>query len=287
VKAIAPSIVLAALALACTPACSSAQDGIESSEAAVGVASIDDYEFQRDAQGHFVTAGLERIDAMGVALTSTALTNRDKLPDDELLIGAGPEGGSDNRNRYQKDSPVTNPVAATGHLVTFRHFLAKMHKGWADQFAALGFEPCSVDIPVVGKGVIPCTLQKLGNNADPEHGPRVLDVALPDWVTLSIDKPRGFPNGRWLDEQVNDTVLAMGFLKMGGRCPGDKSELAKKKDGVPMCNVETFKNIKLNPPKNDKEFGATFPYLARPWFYDGDKGKPYWPTQRDKPKSKP
>ncbi|HSO32987.1 MAG TPA: hypothetical protein VLT33_10725 [Labilithrix sp.] len=278
-KSIAPSILLIATSLACTPACSSAEESVDGQEAAATESS---YEFMLD------TEGLERIDAMGVALTSTALTNRDR----DLA-------NKDKKNKYQHDSPVTKLPAAVEHLITFRHFLARMHGGWAAQLDRQGFASCSKHVPLLDiEAVIPCTLQKLGTNKTAD-GPRVLDVVLPDWVTLSVDKPLGFPNGRILDEQVNDTVLAMGFLEMGGDCPGDHSGKARIRpyrtgekhvaghdSGIPICNVETFKNIQLNPPKNDRNggvFGSEFPYLANPWFYDEAEGDArYWPTQTRK-----
>lgn len=216
----------------------------------------------RDAYEFDLTGDYEVIDAMGVALTSTSLVNRDRTTANE-----------DNHNKYQNAAPFV-----AGYLLTFRHFLSKMHGAWAAQLRATGFEPCSDEIPVIDvTAVIPCTIQKLRRNATPE-GPRVLDVVIPDWVTLSVDKPLGFPNGRILDEQVTDAVLAMGFLKMGGKCPGDTSNKAEKDaNGVPICNIETFRNMSLNPPKNDRAFSSTFPYLARPWFYDAVKDQEYWP----------
>jgi len=254
-------------------ACSASETEEESDGTELtGAQSIAAYDF--DLQGPF-----ERIDAMGVALTSTALTNRDRK---QVLSTAGP--GDDNKNKFQKDSPVTDVADAAYHLITFRHYLSKMHGGWAAQLRARGFEPCSKHVPILDiEAVVPCTTQRLRRNKDP-NGPIVLDVAIPDWVTLSVDKPLGFPNGRILDEQVNDTVLAMGFLKMGGECPGDTSGKADRNaNGIPICNVETFKNIALNPAKNDREFTATFPYLPAPWFYDETPGWTYWPVTNRKP----
>ncbi len=259
-RSMAVALVLALGAAACTP---QEADGDDSTSQL----TIAAYDFQ-------LAGPYERIDAMGVALTSTALANRDRR---QLFTNDGP--GDDNGNRFQNDSPVTTVGGAVYHLITFRHYLAKMHGGWAAQLRAKGFEPCSQHVPILDiEAVIPCTLQSLRRNHDP-NGPIVLDVAIPDWVTLSVDKPLGFPNGRILDEQVNDTVLAMGFLKMGGACPGDTSGKADlNAAGVPICNVETFKNVALNPPHNDRAFSATFPYLATPWFYDSTRGFEYWPV---------
>lgn len=242
--------------------CGRGADAVDAS----GSASSDAYDF--DLSGPY-----ERIDAMGVALTSTSLTNRDRR---QLVSNDGP--GDDNDNKYQNDSPITDVASAAYHLLTFRHYLAKMHAGWAAQLRSKGFETCSRVIPLLDiESVLPCTTQHVRRN-DIADGPMVVDVTLPDWVTLSVDKPLGFPNGRILDEQVNDAVLAMGFLEMGGECPGDTSGKAPLDEkGIPICNVETFKNIGLNPPSNDRPFSSTFPYLPPPWFYDEAT---YWPTTR-------
>jgi hypothetical protein len=245
------------------------RDAASESDESGGALSESEFVFGSSA-GEF-----ERIDAMGVALTSTALTNRDRRPD-----GQGP--GADNGNAYQNASPYILKF-----LPTFAHYLEKMHAPWDAQLRALGFTPCDKDhlepTTIAGQTwkVLPCTLQKLRSNTSPD-GPRVLDVVYPDYVTLSVDLPLGFPNGRVLDEQVNDAVLAMGFLDMGGKCKGDTSGKAPRDaDGDPICTVQTFQNIGLNPPKNDRHsgsFNATFPYLATPWFYDEEAGHEYWPT---------
>lgn len=256
------------VALFAGSACSAEAPGDDEGDESTDAQTIAGFDFQ-------LPGPYERIDAMGVALTSTALANRDRR---QLFSQNGP--GDDNGNRFQKDSPVADVSDAAYHLLTFRHYLAKMHGGWAAQLRAKGFEPCSRHVPLLDiESVIPCTTQKIRRNKDP-NGPIVLDVAIPDWVTLSVDKPLGFPNGRVLDEQVNDAVLAMGFLKMGGECPGDTSGRADRNAaGVPLCNVETFRNIALNPPKNDREFSPSFPYFATPWFYDVEAGFEYWPTR--------
>jgi len=263
-----PLLAALLLSFAGASACSAEAGGESEGDESTDAQTIAGYDFQ-------LAGPYERIDAMGVALTSTALANRDRR---QIFTQNGP--GDDNGNRLQKDSPVTEVSAAAYHLVTFRHYLAKMHGGWAAQLRAKGFEPCSRHVPLLDiESVIPCTTQRIRKNHDPS-GPIVLDVAIPDWVTLSVDAPLGFPNGRVLDEQVNDAVLAMGFLKMGGECPGDTSGKAdRNRDGVPICNVETFKNVALNPPKNDRDFVPTFPYVPTPWFYDAEPGYEYWPKR--------
>jgi hypothetical protein len=222
---------------------------------------------------------MARVDAMGVALVSTVLMNRDRRP-----------SGEDNQNQYQIDTPDVQKNPRT--LLTFVHFLRTLHKYWREQLEAVGFEPCSKDI----LGIVtptPCTLAKLRFDEDPnKEGPRVIDAVLPDYITLDFDEPNRFPNGRTPWEPISDKVFALGFLKMGGKCPGldtmlgvpeESKRRVLRKDGVPICTVETFADAHLQVHENDRPFFPNqFPYLARPWFYPAaTNGTPYyWPTAR-------
>ncbi len=273
--------VLAALsAVGC-----SKSDEDEGSGAAL---SDSDYVFQIPA----ANVKLKRVDAMGVALTSTVLMNRDK----------------DNDNRYQEATPDVQLHANT--TVSFLKMLRRLHTYWRDQLKDLGFEPCSPGaIPVYGIPVsglaVSCTLQKFKfDEESKEDGPRTIDVVMPDYITLDFDEPLRFPNGRTPWESISDKILAMGFLEMGGNCsgldraPGITDEVkrrvprngnknyrtrtsdGKELVGEPICTVETFVNIGLQVAENDRPFKqTTFPYLAEPWFYGKSTDGPsyFWP----------
>jgi hypothetical protein len=202
---------------------------------------------------------------MGVALLSTVLMNRDRTPQ-----------GEDNDNQYQVDSPDVQNNPKT--LLTFVHFLRALHKYWHDHLEDMGFEPCSRSF--LGATIAtPCTLQRLRFDEDAnKEGPRVIDAVLPDTIALDFDEPLRFPNGRTPWEAISDKVFALGFLKMGGKCPGldrlpevseeTRRRVPRDRDGVPICTVETFADIPLQVSKNDRPFlEHEFPYLARPWFY--------------------
>jgi hypothetical protein len=186
---------------------------------------------------------LEIIDHMGTALTSTSLTNRD---DD-----------------YQSVAPDS-----LSYLATFLIHLRKMHDMFDDSLAAQGLESCAGIILVT-----PCTLQRLW-----EGGPIVSDVVVPDSIEIHLDEPARWPNGRsiqvcstdgaWHSDgdcaalggrieylQINDVVLAMGFLDLGAACPGAPG-------GV--CRLETFLDMKLNIDHNDVALPNEFPYLGPP-----------------------
>jgi hypothetical protein len=265
-----PSVrgIAAAAMMAFAAGCAS--DGIKS-DSANETESRDLYDFQLPSSGDTMV----RVDAMGVALTSTVLMNRDRTT-----------SGGDNKNQYQAGSPDVQNNPKT--LLSFVHFLRSLHKYWHDDLERQGFEPCSKE--VLGKIVAsPCTMQRLRFDEDPElEGPRVADTVLPDYIHLDFDEPLRFPNGRTPWEPISDKVFALGFLKMGGRCPGldqleevseeTRARVPRDDDGVPICTVETFANVPLQVATNDRPFFDGFPYLARPWFYPEADDDPYfWP----------
>ena len=80
------------------------------------------------------------------------------------------------------------------------------------------------------------------------NGQTLRTLIVPDTVKLDLNRPAAFPNGRDLDDKVIDITLAALFLDftVTGQSP------------------DTFANLPLNPPANDKPFSANFPFLAPP-----------------------
>ena len=74
------------------------------------------------------------------------------------------------------------------------------------------------------------------------------DILTPDTVHLNLARATRFPNGRHPSDPVVDILLATLFLDMK----------------VTGQGVNTFVNIPLDPPTNDKPFSLTFPFLATP-----------------------
>lgn len=74
------------------------------------------------------------------------------------------------------------------------------------------------------------------------------DILTPDTVHLDLARATRWPNGRHPSDPVVDLLLATLFLdmKVTGQGPN------------------TFVNIPLDPPSNDKPFSLTFPFLAAP-----------------------
>lgn len=90
-----------------------------------------------------------------------------------------------------------------------------------------------LDADLVDRGYVPCDACSL----------QVTSLLVPDVLTLSLDAPTTFPNGRRPDDPVFDRMLAMLLLDL------DVHELS------------TFEQVPLNPPQNDQTFSTAWPYL--------------------------
>ena len=111
---------------------------------------------------------------------------------------------------------------------------------WFDEIAkSVTFFHGALDDDLMALKLVPATIPETVMQAGP--------VILPDTIKYDPSKPTAYPNGRALTDQVVDITLAAVLLKLGPNQPLDL--LAK---------------LPLNPPKNDVEFLAEFPYLAPP-----------------------
>lgn len=86
--------------------------------------------------------------------------------------------------------------------------------------------------------VLPCLSQRVGPTTT------VANLVVPDTVTINLNAPSGFPNGRRLTDSVIDITLAALFL-----------DLTREP-------VTRFTALPLGPQANDVPFRAEFPYLA-------------------------
>lgn len=73
-------------------------------------------------------------------------------------------------------------------------------------------------------------------------------ILTPDTLKLDLTRPTRWPNGRHPQDPVVDLLLATLLIDMN----------------VTGQGPNTFVNIPLNPPSNDKPFSLTFPFLAPP-----------------------
>lgn len=88
----------------------------------------------------------------------------------------------------------------------------------------------------------PCLQQEIPGTG----GFTVADAVIPDTLTINVNAPAGFPNGRLLPDPVVDVTLAVIFLDLT------------------QHSALTFANLPLNPPSNDVGFQDGFPFLAPP-----------------------
>lgn len=269
--------------------------------------SVDEPVAEQNAPTHFEYTFIDgdpvvdytRIDAMGVALTSTALTNREnayQLATPYIL-------GEKIKTRKNLFNPFNFDDIQLNYLLMFARHLESMHD-WEHSDNALeanGFEVCTLGpnespnkdamswgfgfdklvdalglVEVLGR-MARCVLQKASDS-----GLRVIDIVTNDWITIDVNRPAGFPNGRLPSEQINDLIFAMGFLKMGGSCPGGS------------CTLHSLANWGLNQRGNDPEavMPKRFPWLALPWkgtipnVLASERGtlvahQSYWPSPED------
>jgi len=95
-----------------------------------------------------------------------------------------------------------------------------------------------------GRDVSKCLSQVIPGT----DGATPASLVIPDTIKLDLSKPSGFPNGRGLEDQSPDILLAVLFLDVN----------------APGQSPATFANLPLNPPANDRPFLATFPFVAPP-----------------------
>ncbi len=113
-------------------------------------------------------------------------------------------------------------------------------KKWFDEIAkSVTFFHAALDDDLMKAGLVPASIDETVAQAGP--------VILPDTIKYDPSKPTAYPNGRALTDQVVDITLAAVLLKLGPNQP-----------------LDTLAKLPLNPPKNDVEFLAEFPYLAPP-----------------------
>ncbi|MBX2839235.1 MAG: DUF4331 domain-containing protein [Gammaproteobacteria bacterium] len=112
--------------------------------------------------------------------------------------------------------------------------------------ASLEFLHTALDDQLTSLGLTPCTVMSDGSGSCVAFAAPLI---IPDTVKLDTNSAAGFPNGRLLADPVIDITLAVALLELTGTpAPHTPADLV----GV------------LNPPSNDKEFSAEFPYLAAP-----------------------
>ena len=97
--------------------------------------------------------------------------------------------------------------------------------------------------------VLPCLQQAIPSDLGRlPTGMRVIDLVIPDTVTIFPDRTVGFPNGRLLSDPVVDITLGVVLLDL--KAPGQ--------------NAASFASIPLNPPQATKLPLPDFPFANTP-----------------------
>ena len=144
-----------------------------------------------------------------------------------------------HKDLYNSTNPADDGQYAAEEINTLKY----LHYELDPQLASLGLASCARTCSSFST----CNVDLCVQQAVP--------LVIPDLLHLDLTKPDGFPNGRLFSDSVVDRVLAVALLDLTtpGTC------------GSGACTGDTFVNIPLNPPQNDKAFGLDFPYLADPW----------------------
>jgi hypothetical protein len=172
-------------------------------------------------------AAYTRVDRMGMPAVATALVSMA------------------NKEAYNDADPNDDIVAGQSGLPQFVESdiapqLAGLHSALADDFTTLGLTACATNNGG-NFDVVPCATQTVGDT-----GPTVLSLVIPDALTVDPSAAAGFPNGRRLEDPVIDVTLAVILLDLNVHSP------------------LLLASLPLNPPANDVEYSAEFPYLAYP-----------------------
>jgi hypothetical protein len=204
------------------------------------------------------TSRYKRVDTVGVPFSDAGLSERE----DKRQLGA-------------------NNLTLTPHFV-----MRFSHLGWGfgPSISALGLGTCfdhgnspiSVDktysnaveaFPRIKK----CLFQELNmpdntwNNSGAKINlKRTYEVFTPNVNAIDMDTTGSWPFGRRPEDQVATRFLST-FLDMASGCGGKKCNTETLGDQALWDKAPIIPKTPPNPPKNDKPFLKTFPYLAEPW----------------------
>jgi len=149
-----------------------------------------------------------------------------------------------DKDVYNAATPVDD--AALTFNMNIRQSLETLHLGAPGEQTA---DNTGLDDDLIGAGFTPCITPPLpANNCDDQSG----SYAIPDVLTLDLDDPAAFPNGRTLENPVMDIIFAVLLLDLEAHDVTTFLDLDQ--DGTPGPSI--------NPIANDVEFPGDFPYLA-------------------------
>jgi hypothetical protein len=216
-----------------TSATSTTTDGGTDTEDTTGSTGPDPeiFQFRDDAFTDYT-----RVDRMGMPAVNTAfITSKD-----DFNAGDPADDLDDFRGEVVDafDFLMLGPTAAGNG------------EGLRDDLEGIPLVTCTVDQDSAGDPLNVGTCLETNLFANGEEG----GVIMPDDVGVDTTVAAGFPNGRGLENQVMDLILALTLLDLGD------DPFADEGGGDQL--VTTFSAVPLNPGANDVAFSGTFPYLA-------------------------
>jgi hypothetical protein len=110
--------------------------------------------------------------------------------------------------------------------------------GGGDSTSVTPPTPTPPPVTAASFDVTPCLIQPV------RPGQTLASLVIPDVLTINLNQPASFPNGRTPADPVIDRTLAMLFL-----------DLSKH-------SIDTLYNIPVNPKGNDVPLPTSFPWLA-------------------------
>jgi hypothetical protein len=173
-----------------------------------------------------------RVDRMGQPAVGTALLSR--------APGSRPDGDN-QRDALNRADPADDTSFIPEMLATLTRLLQQLNQA------------------LISAGVTPCS-EGTGRNINIDKCVvQVAPVIVPDVLTLDLDRPTSWPNGRAFDDPVVDRLLALALLDLD------------------VHGIDLLSSLPLNPPGNEGNRNdrspTTFPYL-RPAFAEPDPPPP-------------
>lgn len=189
--------------------------------------SPDQFDFRSDHISTYV-----KVDRMGGPATTTA------------LLRPGAAGGS-----TRQAANLTEPANDAQYAGEYVNTLKTLHYELGPALASLALTPCGVaGVDPASTNVDKCVTQATSVPPAGQPGHRVI----PDVLRLDTSLASGFPNGRDLDDQVVDILLAVALL--------DLTDPAATCFGGP-CTARTLANLPLNPGASNPPPLTQFPYF--------------------------
>jgi len=171
-----------------------------------------------------------KVDRMGGPATTTAL----------LMPGAA---GGPRRQQANLTEPKDDGQYAAEYIATLR----TLHFELGPVLASLGLAACGVP----GATAADTDVNKCVGQAVHLAPPEV--TVIPDVLRLDTSKPSGFPNGRDLDDQVVDLVLAVALINL-------TDAGATGCFGQP-CTARVLADLPLNPGASNPPPLTSFPFF--------------------------